>query len=180
MPRDRTQQSAQDGLAHLLIGLASSISRVIELLRSFNRGRSFWRCDHRWLSLRLLQQRSAVIDPCNLPPRGKQDRTQTRSAKEPRCLTTANPSRISPMWYFSCARRWLNGCSPLRRPAVCACSTHPPITTSLIAADRLASNCASERFARRACAMAIGGFTSSYGVRVGATVRTRRGASIAS
>ena len=31
------------------------------------------------------------------------------------------------------------------------------------------------RFASRACATAIGGFTSSCGVRLGATVRTRRG-----
>ena len=46
-------------------------------------------------------------------------------------------------------------------PAVCACSIHPPITINLVVPDRLASNCASERSAKRACATAIGGFTSS-------------------
>ena len=59
-------------------------------------------------------------------------------------------------------------------------SIHPPITTTLVAPDRLASNCASERSAKRACATAIGGFTSCCGVRGGGTVRTKRGAFIVS
>src|SRR5205807_833460 len=59
-------------------------------------------------------------------------------------------------------------------PAVCACSIHPPITTNLGVPDRLASNCASERSAKRACATAIGGFTPSCGVKGHGQNKTRR------
>ena len=59
-------------------------------------------------------------------------------------------------------------------------STHPPITINRDAPDRPASKNASRRSARPACATAIDVFTSCCSARAGASIRRRRGASIAS
>src|SRR4051812_20624675 len=53
-------------------------------------------------------------------------------------------------------------------------STHPPITINRDAPDRPASNNASRRSARPACATAIDVFTCCCGARAGASIRRRR------